>query len=445
VKHFLQSLYINDRFYIVALGLACGFLLGYFYPLFFALSKAALVLIGVLFIVEIILLYRTDSDAIHAERILPERFSNGDKNPVKLTIRSNYPFAVQLRIIDELPFQFQDRKFEIRRRFSAGEHRDVNYRLRPVERGNYEFGRLNIYASGFIGFVRRRFKFSAAQSVAVYPSFIRMRQYELMAVSDRLSQTGSKKIRRISNNKEFEQIKEYVQGDDFRTVNWKATARMSKLMVNQYQDEKAQHVYNIVDLGRSMKMPFYGMSLSDYAINAALALSDVSLVKDDKAGLITFSDKIHRTIKPDSKTVQMQLITEALYSETSDFLESDFEKLYYQMRSVSSQRSLLIIYTNFESEVSLKRRLKVLKMLAKYHVVLIVFFKNTELERLTKQSAETVQQVYYKTIAEKMIFEKRKMVKDLKQYGIFSVLTEPENLTVQTINAYLKMKSDGII
>lgn len=445
MKQFFKSLYINNRFYSAALFLAGIFLVGFFYPVFFAVGKAGLLLWAVLFFADILMLYRSSRKALHAERHLPERFSNGDKNSVSLNISNRYPFKVFLRIIDELPFQFQYRNFELRGVFQADEQKKVTYSLRPVERGNYNFGKLNIYVSAIIGLVRRRFQFSETQSVAVYPSFVRMRQYEMMAVSDRLSEAGSKKIRKISNNKEFEQIKEYVQGDDFRTVNWKATARMAKLMVNQYRDEKAQHVYNIVDLGRSMKMPFYGMSLSDYAINAALALSDVSLIKDDKAGLITFSDKIHRLIKPDSKTIQMQLITEALYKERTDFLESDFEKLYFRLRRFATRRSLLIIYTNFESEISARRRMKALKIMAKYHVVLVVFFKNTELDKIRHQPAETVQQIYYKTIAEKIFHEKRKIVKELKQNGIYSVYTEPENLTVQTINTYLKMKSGGVI
>lgn len=442
---FFKSLYLTRRFFVSGLVLAMVFIVGYFHPLFLSVGKAALILAGVLIFVDLMLLYRSRENPLKADRYLPERFSNGDKNKVILNLENRYPFRVRLSLIDELPFQFQKRDFMIKRSLNPESKKAILYWLRPTERGAYDFGKLNVYAASQIALVKRRFKFADNQSVAVYPSFLKMRQYELMAISDRLIQQGSKQIRRISNNKEFEQIKEYVQGDDYRTVNWKATARMGKLMVNQYRDEKAQHIYNIIDLGRSMKMPFNGMSLSDYAINAALALADVSLIKDDKAGLITFSDKIHRVIQADRKSAQMQMITEALYKEQTNFLESDFEKMYFQLQAVSKQRSLLILYTNFESPNALSRQMKVLKTLARRHVVLLVFFKNTELETVLGQSAENLQEVYFKTIAEKMMYEKRKMVSDLKQNGIYSVLTEPENLTVETINAYLNLKTDGVI
>ncbi len=445
IIRFFKSLYLTQRFYVSGMILAAIFITGYFYPLFFSIGKAVLILVSVLFFVDLTLLYSKKTKALKASRNLPERFSNGDNNKVRLELENRYNFGINISIIDELPFQFQKRDFVINKKLSEKEKKTIIYLLRPTQRGVYEFGKLNIYAASKVGFIKRRFKFADNQKVAVYPSFLKMRQYEIMAISDRLVQQGSKQIRRISNNKEFEQIKEYVQGDDYRNINWKATARMNKLMINQFRDEKAQHVYNIIDLGRSMKMPFNGMSLADYAINAALAIADVSLLKDDKAGLITFSDRIHRVIPADKKSAQMQRITETLYSEYSNFLESDFEKMYMQISKVSSQRSLVVIYTNFESLNSLNRQMKILKILARYHVVLIVFFKNTELELIKQQKTENLQHLYFKTITEKLIYEKNKMVHELKKVGIRSVLTAPENLTVETINAYLKLKTDGII
>jgi uncharacterized protein (DUF58 family) len=127
--------------------------------------------------------------------------------------------------------------------------------------------------------------------VPVYPSFLKLRQYELMAVSNRLTDIGIKKMRRIGHSMEFDQVKNYVAGDDYRTVNWKATARKGDLMVNSFTDEKAQHIYCVIDKSRAMKMPFEGLSLLDYAINASLILSSVALVKQDKAGLITIAGK----------------------------------------------------------------------------------------------------------------------------------------------------------
>ncbi|MGZ8541790.1 MAG: DUF58 domain-containing protein, partial [Chitinophagaceae bacterium] len=283
--------------------------------------------------------------------------------------------------------------------------------------------------------------FPALHMVKVYPSYIQMRRYHLLAVSNRLQEAGVKRIRKLGHSMEFEQIKEYVRGDDFRTINWKATARKDGLMVNNYTDERSQQIYCIINKGRVMKMPFGGMTLLDHAINASLVLSNVALVKQDKAGLITFAQNLDAFILADKKTTQMNLLLETLYKQQTQFLESDFEKLFSVIRNRISNRSLLVLFTNFESLESLQREMPALKRIARYHLLLIVFFENSELKALTEKKAYKLEDIYIKTIAEKFAYEKRLMVKELHKNGILSILTTPENLTVNTVNKYLELKT----
>ena len=160
-----------------------------------------------------------------------------------------------------------------------GEKKTYNYTLRPTERGTYAFGSLNVFASSPLGLFKRRFRFDTAQEVPVYPSYLQLRKYDFLAFTNRLFEYGLKKIRRIGHTMEFEQIKDYVRGDDIRNINWKATAKRNQLMVNQYQDEKSQPIYSVIDKGRVMKMPFEGLSLLDYAINATLVISNIAIKK----------------------------------------------------------------------------------------------------------------------------------------------------------------------
>lgn len=190
-----------------------------------------------------------------------------------------------------------------------------------------------------------------------------------------------------------------------------------------------------------MKMPFQGMTLLDHAINAALVLSNVALVKQDKAGLITFEKNLGAFLPADKKPAQMNLILETLYKQKTDFLEPDFEKLFSVIRNRVTNRSLLVLFTNFESLESLQREMTALKKIAKYHLLLIVFFENTELKSLLESKASSLEDIYIKTIAEKFAFEKKQMVKELHKNGIPSILTTPENLTVNTVNKYLELKT----
>jgi len=246
---------------------------------------------------------------------------------------------------------------------------------------------------------------------------------------------------RIGHSMEFEQVKEYVAGDDYRTLNWKATARKGQPMVNSFTDEKSQQVYCIIDKGRLMKMPFNGLSLLDYAINAALVLSNVALTKQDKAGIITFSERPGTFVSANKKATQMQLILEVLYNQKTRYLESDFEQLYIMLRKKVSQRSLVVLFTNFESLSGMRRHLPYLRKIAQHHLLLTVFFENTELKSLLATSANNLEDVYTKTVAEKFAFEKRLIAKELQQYGILSVLTPPEQLTINSINKYLEIKA----
>ena len=392
---------------------------------------------------DILLLYL--SKGIEASRKTPEKLSNGDLNPIQITIKNHYTFPVSVKIIDEIPFQFQIRDFKIIKTIPASTQKEIGYDLRPTERGEYSFGNLNIYVSSPLKLISRRFTFDKDQMVPTYPSYIQLKKYDLLAFSNNLHQYGIKKIRRIGHTMEFEQIKEYVQGDDLRTLNWKATAKKNSLMVNQFQDEKSQSVYMAIDKGRVMQMPFDGLSLLEYAINSTLVLSNVILKKQDKAGIFAFSKKVENRFFAERRSSQMQKILETLYNIKTDFFESDYSRLYVDIKKNINQRSLIILYTNFETMDGLNRQLPYLKGIAKSHLLVVVFFSNTELNSIINKKTDTVQEIYDKVIAEKFMFEKRLIANELKKYGIHSVLTQPENLTLDAINTYLEIKARGIL
>ena len=376
-----------------------------------------------------------------ANRTMTDRFSNSDWNPVHIDITNNFRFPVTIDLIDELPFQFQIRDMQKRIKLKGGATIRVDYKLRPVERGEYEFGHVILLVRSGLGLITKKISSAQEDTVAVYPSYVQMRKYELFAQSAYSNEFGSKRVRKIGHSMEFEQIKEYVTGDDVRTINWKATARRGNLMVNHYTDERSQQVYCIIDKGRLMKMPFDKLTLLDYAINSTLVLSNVCLHKQDKIGLITFSNKLGSLLVADKKPIQLDNILQVLYKQQTQFLESDYEKLYLQVRSQIKQRSLLVLYTNFESVSGLRRQLPYLKKIAGHHLLMVVFFENTELKALSEKPVHDIESLYTKTIAEKFGFEKKMIVKELANHGILAVLSSPHQLTINSVNKYLELKA----
>ena len=440
----LKALYINHLFFYILAGIGGLFFVSFFATWLFTVAWVLFTLLVLVTIVDLFMLF-SGKNGLEAERILPDKLSNGDENPIVIGIKNNYPVPVWLEMIDEIPFQFQKRDFLHTLQLASKGKTTLEYSLRPTERGEYLFGKLNVYAKTWLRLTSKRYVFCDNVTVATYPSFIQLRKYDMMAFSNNLAEFGLKRIRRIGHTMEFEQIREYAQGDDIRTINWKATSKRNALMVNQYQDEKSQPVYQVIDTGRAMRMPFLGLSLLDYAINATLALSNIVLKKQDKAGMFTFSKKVGNYVAADRRAGQMNKLMETLYRIDTDFLESDFGRLYVDIKQTAKQRSLIMLYTNFETMDSLRRQLASLKEIAKYHLLIVIFFDNTELNQLIDRPAKKTQEVYDKVIAEKFAFEKRLIVRELNRHGIQSILTQPENLTVDSINKYLELKARGMI
>lgn len=441
---FLKSLYIAPRFYLALFVVAILYTVGFFVDAALALAQIAAVGLIVICVADFLLLFGKNS-GISASRITPQRLSNGDENSIKLTVKSHYSINTFVEIIDELPIQFQIRDFSIKQEFNQSASHQFSYTLKPVNRGEFEFGSINVFVQTKLSLFKRRFTIDESQSLPVYPSYIQMRKFEMYAISNRLTDLGVKKVRRLGHTMEFDQIREYVRGDDIRSINWKATARSNQLMINQYQDERSQQIINVVDLGRVMKMPFDGLQLLEYAINTSLVLSNIAVLKEDKAGLIAFSNNDLTVIPADKKRTHVRKIQQALYNIDTNFMESDFDKLILALKTHVKQRSLILLYTNFETLSSMERQLPYLRKIAKDHLLVTIFFENTELTSLTQKDAQNVSDIYLKTIAEKFSFEKKQIVKSLNRYGIHTIYTPPKELSINAINKYLELKARTLI
>ena len=431
-------MYLSRRFYILLTANALIIGLGFAFPLLFTIGKGLLCAFLAILLTDAVLLYY--KKAVKATRECADRLSNGDDNKVVIKVESAYPFMIRTTVIDETPAIFQRRDVEYRLVVPTHAVRRLTYTLRPVRRGEYNFGKIRVFARTMLGLVERRYTDGEDKNVKVYPSYLMLNHYELLAMSNNLTDMGIKRIRRVGNNTEFEQIKEYVKGDEYRSINWKASARRNQLMVNVYQEERSQQVYSVIDKGRVMQQAFNGMTLLDYSINASLVLSYVAIHREDKAGLITFSDELDTLLTPSRRPGQMQHILGALYNQRTNFSETDFSNLCVNVNKQISKRSLLVLYTNFSGMSALQRQLSYLKMLSRRHRLLVVFFEDSELNDFIKSDKRTTEDYYQHVIAEKFAYEKRLIVTKLQQHGILSLLTRPEALSIDVINKYLELK-----
>lgn len=438
------SLFLPNAFFLLPGGLCVLFALAYRFEALLPMARiTGFALAGIVLIDALVLFL--PAQPLKAIRKTAAHWGLADANRVRITFRNRTLMPLRLVVIDEIPVELQIRDFRRDFRVDAGKEDTLVYSLTPRSRGAYAFGHIQVFIDSPLRLLRRRLSLGEPCTVKVYPSILQMKHYSLLSLPHIATHHGIRKMRRIGHSYEFEQIKDYVQGDDIRSINWRATGRRGELMVNQYEDERAQPVYSLIDKSRSMHMPFEGLSLLDYAINTALVISNVSIQKYDKAGLLTYSDKLGGFLPADRKSGQMGLILEMLYNQRPRSTEADPELLYNAVKRLIRGRSLLFLYTNFESMHSLERALPVLRRLNLQHLLIPIFFENRELTDYAFGEAANEEDMFTRTIAQQFVLDKRQIAGTLSAYGIQSILTPPDKLSIAVVNKYLELKSRGAI
>jgi uncharacterized protein (DUF58 family) len=440
----LKSFYIS-RFFFIAFGLSIVLIvIGFYLPILLYFGQFSLIVLLILTVLDGFLLFN-HKKPINATRKIEARLNLGDETRIEIAIENKGNQPYRITVFDEPPYLMQARDLTFHGFVKVGGEKKLSYTFKPAQRGEYTWKNIHVFIRSFINLLERRIIVEALEKALVYPSVLQMKNFEFLIFNQQTQQRGIKKIRRLGHNNEFEQIKNYIQGDDIRTINWKATSRRSELMVNQYQAQRSQSVYAIIDKSRSMEHRFEGLTLLDHAINSTLIFSNIALKKGDKIGLVTFSHKLGTQIAPNLGKRQLQIILDALFAQKTEFKEANYSLLYQSLRKTIPFRSLLMLYTNFETELAMHRALPMLRSINKKHVLVVIFFKNTDLnEELTKRP-NTTRELYVSTLAEDVINTKKRIAKELNRNGVQTVLTAPNTLNIDTLNKYLELKSKGLI
>lgn len=437
----MKYLYLSYRFFVVVGLLAMVMAFSFLLPWLFYVGIVLMVLIFAVLVYEFVIL-KAISISVGVTREVGEVLSLGDEQQIDYTIFNDSKHDVEIVLFDDLPYQLQERRpigqFELK---GSSTINNIYY-FRPTSRGEYRFGMMRLLVSlpltGFLNYMKHT---GVEKDTKVFPSILQMKNFALKMTSLTASMYGIRKVRTIGENDEFEHIRQFQQGDNIKSINWKATSRKGELLVNQYQDSRSQMVYCVIDKGRSMEMPFNGLSLLDYSINSSLIISNIVLSKYDKMGLVTFSKSVSTFIPAETHTKQLKKILTVLYNQETKFEESSFEKLYFNFRHRMSRRSIVFLFTNFESQHDLDRNIKYLKAMSKRHLLIVICFKNVQLDNVNIEGAKTITDIYDHTIAQAMQFEKKEIIKDLRRNGIQTIYTRPEDLSVNVINKYLEIKA----
>lgn len=368
------------------------------------------------------------------------RLSLGADNPIHLSLRNRSRRSTTFWLRDEPPDDFKiDSRIQTGTVAARGIWQDT-YRVRPLRRGDYRFGNLNVRWQGPLGLMVRQGRVEAASPVKVYPNLLDVRRYDLLLRRNRLQELGLRHTRVFGEGTEFERLREYLPDDEFRRINWKATARRNRPVTIEYQTERSQNVIAVLDTGRMMQSPVADIAKLDYVINAVLLLAYVATGKGDKIGLMTFADEVSRFIAPRQGRGQFYRMLELLYAVEAQPVEPDYRRSLTYLALKQRKRALVVIFTDLSGGMSLQTLVSQVAMLARRSLPLVVTISDPDIHAAAQQRPHNSLTVYQCAAAMQLLNERQLVLDNLRRQGVLTLDVPANQLSIAVINRYLELK-----
>jgi len=431
------------RLFLLALALAVPLGLGALKPLFLGIAAAGALAVVAVALADYAAAIRPGDLAV--ERRHDPRLYLGVDNSIDLVVsnRSRRPVAVWLR--DTPPAPFRSTAL-----FSSGDvgprsEASFGYATRPNARGTYHFGETVLRWRTPLSLLWRQQTYGSGEDIEVYPNLLEVQKYDLLARRGMLREMGLRVARQLGRGTEFESLRDYQPDDDFRRVNWKATARRGRPITTLYETERSQRMVIMLDLGRMMLTRVGELTRLDHAVNAALLLAYVALERGDRVGLVAFGDRVRGYVRPGRGRRHFYQLLEQLYAVGAQPVESDYAAAFTRLRTELHGRSLVILFTDVGDLDSSRIIGRHLALLAHYHLPVCVALTDPALEERAELIPESGRQVYEKVVASLLVDERATVFDELRRTGVLRVDAPADRLTAATINRYLELKERALI
>jgi uncharacterized protein (DUF58 family) len=390
-------------------------------------------------------LISTKPDQLRVQRVNESKLSLGVPNLIAIRLLNTSPRPLRFKLRDETPFEFRaDREIIDGMLPPLGEH-EARYHVTPPQRGDYHWGDINLRYRSTLGTFGRQARYPAAAEVRVYPNVLDVRKYDLLARKGLLTELGLRNAKVFGSGTEFERLRDYTPDDEFKRINWKATARRSKPIAIEYETERAQHVVCVLDAGRLMRPPIGEMQKLDHAVNAALLTSYVASLRGDQIGMLTFADEVGVYLAPGKGRSQFYTMLELLYNLESQPVESDYGRALGYLSLKNKRRSLIVVFSDLQTLDAAQPLIAHMARLAKRHLPLLVVMNDPNITRLAARPPHSSEDVYQRAVAEQMLAERRVILDTLHQAGVLTLDVPADKLSIAVINKYLELKTRGTL
>ncbi len=379
-------------------------------------------------------------DRFDVERTHDTKLSLGVENPITVSVRNRARRGTRLWVRDEAP-----EAFKIETRLMEGEVPPLDswqgvYHVQPLRRGDYQFGNITLRWLGPLGLVQRQGQIKAAGPVKVYPNLLDVRMYDLLLRRNRLHEIGLRTTRMFGEGTEFERLREYLPDDEYRRINWKATARRHKPVTVQYQTERSQTVIAVLDTGRMMQTPVADIAKLDYAVNAVLFLGYVATGKGDRVGVMSFADDVSHYLAPRQGRGQFYRMLEVLYGVEAQQIEPNYRKALTYLAIKQRRRALVVIFTDLSSGASMDSLVAQVSLLARSSLPLVVTISDPDVHAAAHQQPHDSLSAYQRVSASQMLDERRVILDTLHKRGVLTLDVPANQLSLAVINRYLELK-----
>lgn len=374
------------------------------------------------------------------EREHDTKLSLGADNPITLVVdhRSRQELAFEIR--DEPPEPFLIDRRILKGRIPARQPWTGRYNVRPLRRGDYHFGHLNLRWRGPLRLVVRQGRIPAAEDVKVYPNLLEVRRYDLLLRQNRLQELGLRHTRLSGHGTEFERLREYLPDDEYRRINWKATARRHRPITTEYQTERSQNIVVVLDTGRMMQSPVAQMAKLDYAVNSVLLLAYVATGMGDKVGMLSFARDVDHFLAPRAGRGQFYRMLRQLYAVEAQQVEPDYGRGLGYLARKQRRRALIVIFTDVTAGASMDTLAQHVRQLAKRSLPLVVTISDPDLHEMAERYPEDSRALYQRAAAGTLLQERQLTLESLQRRGVMSLDVPANELSIAVVNRYLALK-----
>jgi uncharacterized protein (DUF58 family) len=381
---------------------------------------------------------------IQAHRRSPRHLLQKVSQEIEIVLSNWAELPKTIKVRDQTPLGWEAAPV-LKSRVPARSEVILRYPVTPPERGIYGFGDLNLRVEGPLRFVQRPNPVRAAQEIRVLPCLQTLRYPDLVAYRRRARHWGLRQIKWREKGREFESLRDYVEGDDSRHIHWKASARLDRPIVQEYQPEKNQIVMIAVDAGRLMGAMSEGKKKLDHALEATAHLAHAALTGGDQVGFLAFADRILLFIPPKKTKGQLQLILEGTVSLRAAMVEPRYEEAFLWLRSQVRRRSLVVIFTDLMDELASDNFLDAVALLRPRHLPLCMAIRDSEWDDLMGQPPANVMGVYERSVLQETVSQRRRAMGKLQQRGAIAMDLPPRLLSSNVMKHYLDVKRRGLL